>query len=269
MSKLKHDTHLTLARRATQTGIILLFISGSRLGWDILQGNLSFSRFLDFIPMTDPFAFLQMLFAGAVISTDMILGTVIVLVLYGLFFGRAFCAWVCPMNILSEWAARLRVWLDKNKPGSRITVSRNIRFWLLGLALLLSIVFHTAAFELISPVSILHRGLIFGFGLGWTLILAVFLFDLVIVKNGFCGHICPLGAFYTLIGKYALLKISHNHKACTQCMDCKVVCPELPVLKNIGKESGAITGACTRCGRCIEACNDKALKFDIINPFKN
>ncbi len=267
IKKRKFDYYL-YARRVLQVGILLLFISGSRLGWDILRGDLSFSKILDVVPMADPFAALQMFLAGALLSTDVLLGAVIVLVLYGLFFGRAFCSWVCPMNMLSDLAVRMRVWIDKNKPGSRVTISRNIRYWLLGLALILSVVFHLAAFELISPVSILHRGLIYGFGLGWTLILAVFLFDLVIVKNGFCGHICPLGAFYALIGRYAFIKVLHDHQKCTSCMDCKLVCPELPVLKQIGKESGGISGACTNCGRCIEVCNDDALKFSIGNPLK-
>ena len=76
------------------------------------------------------------------------------------------------------------------------------------LTLILSFVFNVAAFEMISPISIMHRGIIYGFGLGWTLILAVFLFDLVGIKDGFCGHICPLGGFYSIISKYAALALS-------------------------------------------------------------
>lgn len=253
--------HFLYARRIIQIAVILIFISGNWLGWDILKGDLSFSKILGEVPLADPFAALQMLLAGAVLSSDILLGAVIVLVLYGLFFGRAFCSWICPMNMVSDIASYLRRWIDKSKSGSRITISRNLRYWILALAMILSVVFHLAAFELISPVSILHRGLIYGFGMGWTLILAVFLFDLVIVKHGFCGHICPLGAFYTLLGKYAFIKVLHDHQKCTSCMDCKLVCPELPVLKKIGRESSPIMGACTNCGRCIDVCLEEALKF--------
>ena len=49
-----------------------------------------------------------------------------------------------------------------------------------GLALLLSALTGVAAFEWISPISMLHRELIFGIGLGLTAVLGVFLFDLFI-----------------------------------------------------------------------------------------
>ncbi|MFT8144368.1 4Fe-4S binding protein, partial [Salmonella enterica subsp. enterica serovar Enteritidis] len=57
-----------------------------------------------------------------------------------------------------------------------------------------------AAFELVSPIGILHRGVIFGMGMGGAAVLSIFLFDLFAVKNGWCGHVCPLGGFYSLIG---------------------------------------------------------------------
>ena len=36
------------------------------------------------------------------------------------------------------------------------------------------------------------RSLVMGFGSGALLILALFLFDLLVVEHGWCGHICPL-----------------------------------------------------------------------------
>jgi ferredoxin-type protein NapH len=253
-------------RRLVQVLILFLLFAGNKLGWEILRGNLSYSEMFGAIPMADPFAILQMMFAGSIIASDLIIGSIIIMVFYGLFAGRSFCSWVCPVNMVTDLALKMRVWIDNNKPGGKISISRNVRYWLMGLALVLSFVFNVAAFEMISPVSVLHRGIIYGFGLGWTLILAVFLFDLVGIRNGFCGHVCPLGGFYSLMSKYARLKVLHDHVACTSCMDCKIVCPEVPILKQIGKESGFIlSGECTNCGRCIEVCPDDALRFKIRN----
>jgi len=95
-------------------------------------------------------------------------------------------------------------------------------------------------------------------------VLAIFLFDLFGVKNGWCGHLCPLGAAYSIIGSKSLIRVNHNHLNCTNCMDCKVVCPENQVLPMINKESIFVTsGECTNCGRCIDVCNDDALEFSI------
>jgi ferredoxin-type protein NapH len=132
------------------------------------------------------------------------------------------------------------------------------------LGLIVSALVGVAAFEVFSPITIMQRGLVFGFGMGGAVGLAIFLFDLFGVKNGWCGHLCPLGAAYSIIGSKSLIRVNHNHENCTNCMDCKVICPENQVLGMINKESVFVTsGECTNCGRCVDVCNDDALEFSI------
>jgi ferredoxin-type protein NapH len=57
--------------------------------------------------------------------------------------------------------------------------------------LLLPLLTGAMVWEYVNPVSMLHRGLIFGFGWAWVVIAAVFLYDLLIVRRGWCGHLCP------------------------------------------------------------------------------
>jgi ferredoxin-type protein NapH len=53
-------------------------------------------------------------------------------------------------------------------------------------------------------------------------------------------------------------------------MKCKVVCPEKQVLHMIGKESiPVLSGECTNCARCIEVCDDDALRFSIRDLIQN
>ena len=180
-----------------------------------------------------------------------------------------FCSWVCPMNIVTDTANWLRKKLKMYKEDVKVPVKRNMRYWILGLSLVLSFAFSVAAFELVSPVSMLHRGIIFGMGMGWSAVLIVFFFDFAVLQNGWCGYVCPLGGFYSLINKFSLLKVKHTKDNCTGCNKCFVACPEKQVLKIINKQDGQITdGECTNCGRCIEVCEDDALKFSI-NSFKN
>ena len=61
--------------------------------------------------------------------------------------------------------------------------------------------------ELINPISMLHRGLIFGLGAAWTVVLSVFLFDLFVMSRGWCGRLCPVGAFYNLLGRRRLQRL--------------------------------------------------------------
>ena len=74
-------------------------------------------------------------------------------------------------------------------------------------------------------------------GMGWTLVAAVFLFDVFAVRNGFCGHLCPLGAFYSLIGGSSMVRVRHSKEQCTRCMECVESCPEPQVLSH-GRKIG-------------------------------
>jgi len=250
-----------IARRIVQITILFLFAAGNYLGWKVLMGNYSSATFLETIPLSDPFAALQTIISGFLLGTDALIGAIIVLLIYSVIGGRVFCSWICPVNLLSDFSLWVREKL-KITISNKILLTRETRYYILGLSLFLSIISGVAAFEIISPISIFHRSIIFGIGGGWSIILALFLFDIVIHKNGWCGHLCPLGAFYAITGKYGFLKIKHYHNNCSMCMKCFDVCPEEQVLKIIGNESGLINfGACTNCGRCIDVCDDKALQF--------
>lgn len=262
-----------IARRVTQVGILFLYFMGAHYGWTILKGNLSSSILFGLIPLTDPFALAQITLAGGLVAIEALIGALIVLSLYALFFGRAFCAWVCPMNMVTDLAGwiRKRLGMDESERAARgavqraaLRVSRSARYWILAVALILSVVLSLPAFEFVSPISILSRAVLFGVGFGWVAIAAVFLFDLLIRRSGFCGHLCPLGAFYALVSGSSLVRVRYELEKCSLCMDCVAICPEPQTLRLIGEKSGFVTmGECVNCGRCIESCADEALAFGV------
>ena len=260
-----------ILRRIIQLSILFLYFGANAYGWKIIMGNLSFSKLFDKIPLTDPYAFLQMVFAGAIISTDMIIGLVIILLLYGLIGGRAFCSWVCPVNMITDLAAwiRRKTHHERDNLISAIKIKK-FRYYFAAFLLIVSFANGAAAFEFISPIGILTRGVAFSIGLGWVWLAVIFLFDAFILKNGWCGHVCPLGATYSLIGSKSLIRVKHNKDNCTNCGHCLEICPENQVLAPIiAKKNDFIKGIeCTNCGRCIEVCEDNALKFSIRNYIK-
>lgn len=255
-----------IARRISQISIMVLYVIANLYGINILMGNLSSSLIAKTIPLSDPYAVLQMFFAGAVISFDILLGAFFILIFYMIVGGRAFCSWVCPVNMITDLANYLRRKFGFNQIQKKQPASRNIRYWVIAISLVISFFMGVAAFELISPISMVHRGIIFGLGFGWAAILVIFLFDLFVLKNGWCGHICPLGGFYSLVGRFSLIRVHHNAPNCTACMKCKEVCPENQVLHMVTKTSiPVLSGECTNCGRCVEVCDDDALNFSIKN----
>jgi len=254
-----------LLRRISQTAIMGLFLGGNLLGWQVLQGNLSTSRLLHVMPLTDPFAVLQIFAARHMVATEALTGSLIIMLFFGLIAGRSFCSWVCPMNMVTDAANWLREKAGLTVLGNGpVVISRRTRYGVIGISLAVSLATGIAAFEWISPIAMLHRGIIFGMGMGWTLVLAVFIFDLFVKRDGFCGHVCPLGGFYALITRFSLIRIQHDREKCSLCRKCLDICPEQQVLPMVGKSSSTVTsGACTNCGRCIEVCPDHAMKFGI------
>lgn len=101
-------------------------------------------------------------------------------------------------------------------------------------------------------------------GAGWLVIGGIFLFDLFVMKRGWCGHLCPVGAFYSLLGRWSLVRVSATKREdCNNCLDCFVACPEQQVirmpLKGASKGGGPqiLDSNCTNCGRCIDVCSSK------------
>ncbi len=261
MLGLRRNRYLLL-RRAVQVLVLLLFAAGNGYGWKVLQGDLSSSRLLGMVPLSDPYALLQVAFTGAVIGTEALLGGLLVVLIFAVVGGRAFCGWICPLNIVTDLAGSVRRAAGFDATPAPLVISRKARYWTLGLGLVLSSVLGIASFEWISPVSMLHRGLLFGMGAGWTVIGAVFLFDLFVVRQGFCGHLCPLGGFYALIGRASIVRVRHDADRCSRCMQCVERCPEPQVLPMVGNRSGFIaSGECTNCGRCVDVCPDDAMEF--------
>ena len=249
-----------LLRRLSQVGILALFWLGAHqhLGW--LTGNLSSSRVLRTIPLSDPFAVLQILATGRVLSATVLVGALLVLLFYLLVGGRSFCAWVCPLNMITDLAGWLRQRLEIR---GQLRVAREARFWVMGMAIGLSALLGVAAFEWLSPIAMFHRELIFGVGFGLLSVVGIFLLDLFVLRHGWCGSLCPLGAFYSLLGRLSLLRIGFDSSSCDRCGDCLPICPEPQVIRfdEIGARGFIDDGQCLNCARCLEVCPRGAFSF--------
>ncbi len=260
-----HAHRFLLLRRASQLLILALFLAGPWFGVWIVEGNLASSLTLETLPLSDPLVLLQVLATGHLPGSAALVGGLIVLVLYLVVGGRAYCSWVCPVNIVTDAAEWLRRRLGLKGSAH---FSDKTRYWLLGAALLLAAVTGSIAWELVNPVSMVYRGLVFGMGLAWGVVAAVFLLDLFVGRRAWCGHLCPVGAFYGLLGHGALVRVSAVRRdQCDDCMDCFAVCPEhqviRPALKGADKGRGPVilSGHCTNCGRCIDVCGRDVFEF--------
>ncbi len=255
-----------ILRRLSQFTILGLFLAGPLFAYWLIKGNLSSSVILETLALTDPYLAIQSLFAQHQLTTTVIIGALVVAGFYIIVGGRVYCAWVCPVNIITDTAFFLRRLL---KIQSQLHLNKNLRYWLLAMTLMLAMFTGRLVWELVNPVSILQRSLIFGLGLTWLIVLAIFLLELLISRHVWCGHLCPMGAFYSLLGNGFVQVNAKHREQCDDCMDCFIVCPEPQVIKPALKpqnpnHSRFITNInCTHCGRCIEVCSKQVFQFDL------
>lgn len=259
-----HTNRFLLLRRLSQFSIILMFLSGPLWNIWILKGNYSGSLLLDTIPMADPLMVAEVLATGYRPEWTVLIGAFIIVVFYGVVGSKLFCSWVCPMNIVTDVAAWLR-----RKLGIRQTakISRSLRFVILAVILIGSAISGTLLWEWINPVAALGRVFVFGLGATLWLVLVIFLFDLLVAEHGWCGHLCPIGATYALIGAKSLIKVKVvDRSRCDNCMDCYNVCPEPQVLRvplhgKSGDSTVILSKDCITCGRCIDICAENVFAF--------
>ena len=249
-------------RRSSQFTLLGLFLLGPWFDVWLVKGNLAASTWFDLLPLNDPYITLQSLFALGNVATTALLGSGLILGFYWLVGGRVYCSWVCPVNVITDMAHWCRERLHI-PPGWR--PRRSFRLWLLAMTLIVSAVTGGIAWELVNPVTMVQRALVFGVGFSWAVVIAVFLFDLLVSRRGWCGHLCPVGAFYSLLGASSAIKMTaHAREACTDCGDCFEVCPEPHVITPALHGKGTrliVSGDCTNCGRCIDVCEPRVFKF--------
>ncbi|MDP1902486.1 MAG: quinol dehydrogenase ferredoxin subunit NapH [Rubrivivax sp.] len=265
-----HAMRFTLARRMVQLGMLVCFYGTLHWGWKVfgqplLTGDLSAAKLLGTLPLADPLAALQILAAGHPLVTEILIGVAVTLGVYAALGGRVFCGWVCPMNIVTDVAAWLRGKLGLADAPDLVTLPARTRYGVLVLALVVSAIAGVAAFEAFSPIAMLHRELIYGAGLGLSAALGILLLDTLVLRRGWCGHLCPLGAFWALAGRGGLVKVAFDDASCTRCGDCVRACPEPQVLhfNTVAARGMVASGECTSCGRCVAVCPEDSLKFDL------
>lgn len=252
-----------LMRRTLQILIVIAFVVDIPEAGRIAYGNLSSSLWFWNVPLTDPFVLLQSLLAGAPLANAALIGAAIVAGFYAFFGGRIYCSWVCPINMLTDAAHWLR---QKFKIKGNFTLSRELRTVLLVMALLLSVITGTLAWEIINPITLLQREIMWTSTAGLTFLGALFLFDFLVSRRGWCGHLCPVGAFYKWLGHYGRLRVmAVKTDACSGCSDCIKVCPEPHVLAPlVSQKAMTVTDSdCTRCGACLDKCDSGTLAMKL------
>lgn len=206
-------------------------------------------------------------------------GTVLAIAVVTAFFGRLFCGWLCPHNIMTESTRPFRaaVGIEPMPRWMALGVKRfpNIKPalpWLgVGFGVLLCFGMTFLLFHAVLPWDFLVKGYLKGqpeFAL-WTGQLLFTLIGVFLLFSGhhFCRSACPYGMAQSASayqgGRRRPLEITYTGNrtektdSCGTCTACQQVCPVDidPRSDNVGSilKVGEFWG-CWNCGECIDAC---------------
>ena len=182
--------------------------------------------------------------------------------IFGTVFGRAFCGWACPFGSFQDLLGTSR---SRKRSLRRIAYLKFIMLFVVILAAWLTVdtVFCKfcpagslfASIPAIFYYAPLEIGVFFYVHIA-TLILTVIL--VLLFSRFWCRYLCPLGTI-GIFNKLSILTISLNLTKCEKCLDCLKACPMgIDNLSDIGSSTD-----CILCGKCVESCSTKALKFSV------
>ncbi len=194
------------------------------------------------------------------------------LLLFALLLGRVVCGFLCPFGLLQELLHRLPTKKLKKSPLTR-KLSRVKYAVLLVFVLAIPAWFSLRRLPLpafckylcpagtlegalpllLHPANGALRAMAGGLFRWKLLLLALILAACVFVFRAFCRFLCPLGAFYGLLSRLALLGVKVDAARCTNCGACLRVCPT--DIRRVGDSE------CVHCGACMAVCPEKAISF--------
>ena len=238
------------------------FVNDPEHDLDAIKGTTWAATIFEF-KLSDPLSVVGQVAAGLNIYPPFLI-TALIPIIITLIFGRIFCGWICPATLLYELNTNMAAWLHRvGIPIGNRRFDRRLKYLLLVIGVILSMVSGSVLFAAVYPPAIIGREIYYaialgGFGAGAVFFVLTLLFDLMVARRGFCRYVCPGGALYSLLGRYRLFRIQRKADSCNDCAKCTAVCEfELdPMRDGFGQE-------CNNCTACIAVCPTDALVFKV------
>ncbi|MHC4499130.1 MAG: 4Fe-4S binding protein, partial [Planctomycetota bacterium] len=206
----------------------------------------------------------------------------LVTVVLTIIFGRFFCSWVCPFGSLHHFVGFLG---KRNKPAAqqielnKYRRAQCIKYFILAVLLAMAAfpsIAATLQTGLLDPIPLITRSFnlvllpivdrpvniasVMGrFHEGAWLIFTIFLTAILLnlsIPRFYCRFICPLGALFGVIGRFAIWRIGKNQSECIDCRLCETSC------EGGCEPAGNIRiSECVLCFNCRQDCKDEVLSY--------
>lgn len=186
------------------------------------------------------------------------------LLLFGVFLGRVICGFLCPFGWFQELLHRIPT--PKLRKNRFTRAASWIKYGVLACTLLLPILLRTPVFcKYLCPAGTLEAGIpltlaneqlrsLTGWLFSWkTAVFAACVILAIFAYRGFCRFLCPLGAFYSLFHRIAIVGMKVEESSCIHCDRCVHHCKM--DIRCVGDRE------CISCGACMNECPTQAITF--------
>ncbi len=262
--------HLHVLRRLSQFfALALLFVipALNKYGYNELIGTF-YSMSIGNLDIVDPALVLQHILLTKEIYFSLLLAGIIPLIIT-LLFGKVFCSWMCPFNLLAEFTDKIRKTIrPKTTKGFNKNPKPHYHWLIYGIIISIIAISGLPIITLISFPGLLSgqiADLVFFGTLGVEIIaiVAILLIEIFFSQRFWCKFACPVGATLGLIRAKHTLAIQYNAQICAE--NCPVdkkkksICNSACPVELNPRQMG-IYPYCTNCGECIYACQNKGEK---------
>lgn len=187
----------------------------------------------------------------------------------GIFFGRAWCGWVCPMAGLSEACMKI------NRKNVNVKTLKIIRYSIFTVwaGVLVTGFILAGGIKGINPLHLTENMVSVDMPLKYIIyymVIALFLIvTLAVGKRGACHSFCWMSPF--LVGGFTLgrllripqLRIKTDSAKCIDCGLCTTNCPMSIDVHACVKKGSVKTSDCILCGECADNCKQKVLRYSV------
>lgn len=191
----------------------------------------------------------------------------LLLFLSGLFFGRAWCGWVCPAGGLAE------ICTSVNATPVPVKKLRIIRYsiFTVWFAILLAGFVLAGGIHGVDPLYLTERVISVDepvkYIVYYMVLLIFFMLTIAVGRRGACHTICWMSPFLTAgmwLGRKLRLpqmRITADADACIDCKLCNKKCPMSIDVNELVKSGGVRSLDCILCGECVDVCPKDVLSY--------
>ena len=190
----------------------------------------------------------------------------ILMFLSSLYFGRAYCGWVCPAAGCQE-----AIFSARDKKVSRGDLIKWL-IWAPWFSSIVILAIRSGGYKKIDFFYQTTHGLSIGNFQGLityfiVLFILIVLPAYVVGKRSFCHHLCWMAPFM-IIGrvvrnylKWPSLQLVSNPELCKHCHTCSENCPMSLPVEDMVQKASMENAECILCGTCVDGCKQGVLMY--------